>query len=246
MSSLKEEVALITGANRGIGKSLVAHALKLGVGRVYATSRTEAGLDDLKAAFGDSVKTLLLDLERPDTIRAAAAQAGDTTFVINNAGILDSADALDEHAVRSLEKQLLVNTTGLLHVAQAFAPVLKANGGGALAQLNSVVSIQSLPGAATYSASKAASYSLTLALRQELGAQGTHVISVHPGPIATDMAREAGIHHLGESPEAVSEAVFRALQEKTFHVFPDSVAQQVWQQYESYAASLNEGLALPA
>ena len=112
-----------------------------------------------------------------------------------------------------------MNVIGLTRVAQAFAPVLKANGGGAFAQLNSVASVKSFADFATYSASKAASYSITQALRDKLAEQQTHVISVHPGPIATDMANQAGLGEIAESPSLVADLMIDHPRVTAFSVF---------------------------
>ncbi len=88
-------------------------------------------------------------------------------------------------------------------------------------QLNSVVSIKCFSDSATYCASKAASYSITQSLRDVLSKQGTLVVSVHPGPIATDMANAAGFGDVAESPSVVAEAIVTALANGDFHVFPD-------------------------
>ena len=113
-----------------------------------------------------------------------------------------------------------MNVSGLVRIAQAFAPVLKKNGGGALIQLNSLASIKCFAPFATYSASKAAAYSITQALRDILKEQGTTVVSVHPGPIATDMADTAGIGEIAEPPSIVADSILEALDKGEFHAFP--------------------------
>ncbi|MGB3614935.1 MAG: SDR family NAD(P)-dependent oxidoreductase, partial [Elainellaceae cyanobacterium] len=124
--------------------------------------------------------------------------------------------------------------------------VLKANGGGVFAQLNSVVSMKTFSNFATYSASKAAAYSITQALRELLADQGTIVLSVHPGPIATDMGDEAGLTEIAEPPTLVADGIIAALKAGNFHVFPDSMAKQIGGAYASFAtnvveASMTEG-----
>ena len=139
-----------------------------------------------------------------------------------------------------MKAEFEVNVLGLMRMARAFAPVLAANGGGAFVQLNSVVSIKSFPDFATYCASKAASYSITQSLRAVLGKQGTQVVSVHPGPIATDMASDAGLQDVAEPPSIVVEAIVSALASGEFHAFPDSMAQGLWKAYEGFARSVVE------
>lgn len=240
MSQLANEVVFITGANRGIGKAILTEAIHRGSRKVYAAVRDPKSVDSLVAEFGDKVVPVQVDLSKPETVKKAAELASDATVVINNAGALTTTTALDEDVVSSLEYLIDINVSGLLRVAQAFAPVLQKNGGGALAQINSVVSIKAFPEFATYSASKAASYSITQALREQLKPQGTHVISVHPGPIATDMGDEAGLTAIAEPPSVVAEALFDALERKEFHVFPDTMAKSFWQPYSVYAQNVLE------
>jgi NAD(P)-dependent dehydrogenase (short-subunit alcohol dehydrogenase family) len=232
--------ALVTGANRGIGKVIVETLLKHGAAKVYAAVRDVDSARPLADAHGSQVVPLELDLTRPDTIERAAATAADATLVINNAGILRTCEVLDPHAVEALQSELEVNVYGLLRMAQSFAPVLKANGGGAFVQLNSVVSMKCFPDFATYCASKAAAYSLTQALHFALQEQGTQVLSVHPGPIDTDMGREAGLEEMAAPPEQVGESLVSALKSGVLHAFPDPMAQQIGGAYRSFAENIVE------
>ena len=231
---------LITGANRGIGKTILESVLTHGATKVYAAVRDVSTVLPLVEAYGDKVVPLAINLSQPETIKAAAQTAHDVDIVINNAGVLKTAGALDAHSIESLEFEFDVNVFGFLRVARAFAPVLKANGGGALVQLNSVVSVKSFANFATYSASKAASYSLTQALRDSLSEQGTHVLSVHPGPIATDMGEASGLIEIAEPPSVVSEALIEGLENETFHVFPDTMAKQFEGAYKGFAEAIVE------
>lgn len=236
------KTALVTGANRGIGKMILESMLKHGAAKVYAGVRTAGSAQPLVEEHGDKVAEVVVDYNKPETFTAAAAAAADVDVVVNNAGILKQATPLDEGAIDTLRQELEVNVYGLLRFAQAFAPVLKANGAGkqnatALVQLNSVASLKSFPAFATYCASKAASYSLTQALRDELSAQGTAVLSVHPGPIATDMGSDAGFDE-ADPPEMVAEAVVAALAAGDFHAFPDSMAKRFADAYAGFAENI--------
>lgn len=237
---IQDKTVLITGANRGIGKAIVIAALERGASKVYAAVRTLASAQPLVEEFGERVVPIRLDLAEPQSIRDAADEASDVDVVVNNAGVLKSASVLSDDALESLEFEFDINTKGLIRIAQAFAPVLKANGGGALVQLNSVVSIKTFSQFATYSASKAASYAITQSLKEELGEQGTQVVSVHPGPIATDMGRDAGFEDNAESPSVVADALFDGLADGSFHVFPDTMAKQFWQGFSGYAEAFVE------
>jgi NAD(P)-dependent dehydrogenase (short-subunit alcohol dehydrogenase family) len=234
------KTVLITGANRGIGKSLVDTFVAHGAGKVYAAVRGLDSAAPLVAEHGELVVPVAIDLGDPASISAAAAAAPDVDIVINNAGVLTTTMPLDENAISSLEFELKINLFGLIHMAQAFAPVLAANGGGAFVQINSVVSMKSFANFSTYSASKAAAYSMTQALRDVLGEGGTRVLSVHPGPIATDMGDSAGLTEIAEPASLVGEAVVEALASGAFHVWPDTMAKQIGAAYQSFAENVVE------
>jgi short-subunit dehydrogenase len=209
-----------------------------GAAKVYAAVRSLDSASLLVKAHGDRVVPIQIELTRPETIIAAAKKAEDVQVVVNCAGVLRNATPLADHAIEALEFETNVNVFGLMRMAHAFAPALKANGGGAFVQLNSVASIKCFSDFATYSASKAAAYSITQALRETLGEQGTVVLSLHPGPIATDMANAAGLGEIAEPPSVVADAIVAALRTGDFHIFPDSMAQKIWGAYESFAENI--------
>ncbi|MGB5621425.1 MAG: SDR family oxidoreductase [Gammaproteobacteria bacterium] len=237
---IKDKVILITGANRGIGRALVDGFIEHGAAKVYAAVRTLDSAAPLVEQHGEKVVPVRVDLTDPPSITAAAQLATDVDVVINNAGVLQTVSALDPKAVELMDYEMQVNVYGLMRVAQAFAPALKANGGGALVQLNSVASLRAFAGFATYCASKAAAYSITQALRESLAEQGTVVLSVHPGPIATDMGDSAGFQEIAEPPALVVDSVIEALRAGDFHTFPDSMAKQVGGVYQGFAENVIE------
>jgi len=237
---MKGKTALVTGANRGIGKAIVESFLNNGATKVYAAVRTLDTASPLVQQYGDKVMPIQIDLDKPETIAAAAITAKDVQVMVNNAGVLCTSTPLADKAIDSLSYEMKINVFGLIRMAQAFAPVLKANGGGAFVQLNSVVSIKCFSNFATYSASKAAAYSITQALRELLGQQGTAVLSVHPGPIATDMATAAGLAETAEPPSLVADGIVAALKAGDFHLFPDSMAKQIGGAYQSFAENIVE------
>ncbi|NET50157.1 MAG: SDR family oxidoreductase [Merismopedia sp. SIO2A8] len=239
---ITNKTVLVTGANRGIGRVLVESFLAHGAAKVYAAVRRIESVESLVARYGEKVVPLYLDLGNPYSIVAAAQLAHDVEMVVNNAGVLKTATPLSQDAIAALEYEMDINVYGVIRMAQAFAPVLKANGGGVFAQLNSVVSMKSFSSFATYSASKAAAYSLTQALRELLDEQGTQVLSVHPGPIATDMGDAAGLTPIAQSPTLVADGILQALEDGVFHVFPDSMAQQIGGAYQSFATNVVEAV----
>ncbi|WP_353932572.1 SDR family oxidoreductase [Okeanomitos corallinicola TIOX110] len=237
---INNKIVLVTGANRGIGKAIVESFLEHGAKKVYAAVRNLETAIPLVEKYSDKVIPVYVDLADPQSITAAAQVAQDVEIVVNNAGVFNPTSLLDENAIASLEFQLNINVYGLIRIAQAFAPILKANGGGVFAQLNSVVSIKTFSNFATYSASKAASYSITQTLRELLSEQGTIVLSIHPGPIATDMGDAAGLTEIAEPPTLVAEAMIAALKAGDFHVFPDTMAKQIGGAYQSFAENVVE------
>ena len=237
--TVENKVALVTGANRGIGKAIVDALVDAGASKVYAAVRDTASAHALVEQHGEKVVPVQMDLSDPASVQAAAGVASDVTLVVNNAGVLRTATPLDQAAFEALDFEIDVNVKGLMRVAQAFGPLLASNGGGALVQLNSVASMLNFAPFSTYSASKAASYSITQGLRSLWAESGVEVVSVHPGPIATDMADAAGLEG-GEPPKVVAESILNALANGSFHAFPDSMARQIGEAYQGYADSVIE------
>ena len=238
--NIKDKTILVTGANRGIGKAIVESFIEHGAAKVYAAVRNLDSISPLIEQYGDLVVPIQVDLGNPQSIEAAAQTAKDVQVVVNNAGVFQAVSPLAINAIASLEFQISINVYGLIYMAQAFAPVLKANGGGVFAQINSVASLKSFSNSATYCASKAAAYSITQALRELFREQGTLVLSVHPGPIATDMGDAAGLTEVAQSPALVADGMIEALQAGDFHVFPDLMAKQMGGAYKSFAENVVE------
>lgn len=233
---IKDKITLVTGANRGIGAAIVTSFVKHGAKKVYAAVRDVKKAEALVEKFGDVVVPVVVDLSKAETIKELAETANDVEIVVNNAGVLRSAEPLSDNVEEDLNYELNVNVFGLLRMAKAFIPVLENNGGGAFVQLNSVASIKNFTPITTYSASKAAAYSITQGLRNTVP-DNISILSVHPGPILTDMAKDAGMEEMGAPAESVSEGIVSALQAGDFHLFPDVMAKDFEAAYKSYADS---------
>ena len=236
---ISNKITLVTGANRGIGKAIVESFLQHGAFKVYAGVRSLDKAEALIAEFGEKVVPIEIDYENPASIKAAAEIADDVQVVVSNAGVLIGAGVMDEDVIDQFQTELNINVYGLIRMAQAFAPVLKRNGGGAFVQINSIASLSSFP-RATYPASKAAAYSFTQALRPIFKEQGTATLSVHPGPILTDMAISSGFAEDSDLPCVVSEGIVTSLKEGKFHHFPDRMAKDFENAYRQFAEEIIE------
>jgi NAD(P)-dependent dehydrogenase (short-subunit alcohol dehydrogenase family) len=177
-------IALVTGANRGIGRAFVEELLKRGAAKIYVAARDTASLCDLVRDGDRRLVPLPLDVTDPDQVAAAASVAKDVTLLINNAGYAAFEGTISAPDLEDARREMEVNYFGPLALTRAFAPVLS---GGTVLNMLSMLSLVTLPLAGSYSASKAAGLSLTRSLRAELAAQGTQVIGVLAVQTDTDM-----------------------------------------------------------
>ncbi|MGH1485208.1 MAG: SDR family oxidoreductase [Cellvibrionaceae bacterium] len=237
---INNKVALVTGANRGIGKSIVDSFIVHGAKKVYLAVRDIDSTAEIVKQYGNKVIPLQVDVANKQSIEALSKQATDVEIVVNNAGVLVAANPLSDNVEDAFTKELNVNAFGLLRIANAFSPIIEKNGGGAFVQLNSVASIKNFGDFTTYSASKAATYSITQGLKEQLTPKNIQVLSVHPGPIATNMANDAGLSEIAEPTSVVSEGIVSSLKSGQFHLFPDTMAKQFEAAYQSYAENIIE------
>jgi NAD(P)-dependent dehydrogenase (short-subunit alcohol dehydrogenase family) len=218
---IENSVALVTGANRGLGLAFTRALVAGGARKVYAAARDPASIRQ------EGVEAIRLDVTKPAEIEAAARSLGDVTLVINNAGILRGSGFLGDDGLLAARAELETNFFGPLIVARAFAPVLAKNGGGAIVNVLSALSWVSFPTSSTYSASKAAAWSLSNGLRHELRAQGTQVLALHVGFMDTDMVRHVTAPKT--RPEDVVAQTLDALEAGKAEVLADEVSRRIKQ-----------------
>jgi NAD(P)-dependent dehydrogenase (short-subunit alcohol dehydrogenase family) len=175
-------VALVTGANRGLGRAYARELVSRGAARVYGAARDPAAVTD------PGVRPIALDITDPERVGQVAQQCADVTLLVNNAGVMKASTFIDAPNLDAARLEMETNYFGTLSMCRAFAPVLAANGGGAIVNMLSVTSFYTNPFNASYGASKAAAWSLTNGIRLELHHRGTLVVGVHAGFIDTDMA----------------------------------------------------------
>ncbi len=180
--------ALVTGANRGIGLGFVEELLEQGAARIYAAARTDTDAATLSAMGGGLVTGLVLDVTRPEQVAAAAAACGTVSLLINNAGAFNRQTLMRAPDMGSMRQEMEVNFFGLVSMCRAFAPVLGANGGGAIVNVLSAGAIVPVPEMGGYSPSKFAARAAGDCIRAELAGQGTAVTSLIVGSVDTRMA----------------------------------------------------------
>jgi NAD(P)-dependent dehydrogenase (short-subunit alcohol dehydrogenase family) len=217
MPTLNGSVVLVTGANGGIGTHLVQQALARGATKVYATARTPKEWDD------DRIVALPLDVTDTASIEAAVAAASDTTVLINNAGVTPPSASLLDVTEADIRANMETNFFGPLLLARAFAPVLDGQPGAVLVDVHSVASWYGFGG--IYSASKAALWAATNALRLELAPRGIHVVGVHMGFVDTPMAAYASGPKL--EPADLVAQVYDAVEAGEYEVIGDALTARV-------------------
>lgn len=217
---IENAVVLVTGANRGIGLAFVSELLARGARKVYAAARDPSSL-----APQPGVQALRLDVNNPEDVAAAATLASDVTLVINNAGIAQPGGFMSADSEEVMRRIFETNVFGVLRVSKAFAPVLQANGGGALLNVLSVASWVNGGELAAYSASKSAAWSLTNALRHELAAQKTQVLGLHMAYVDTDLTR--GFDVPKTSPVQIVRRALDGLEAGADEVLADELTQHV-------------------
>jgi len=218
---IENSVAFVTGANRGLGLALVHALLAKGARKVYA------GVRDPASIALPGVIAVQLDVTDPAQVAAAAAACGDVDLLINNAGIAQLGDYMDDDAIARAEAMFATNVFGVVRMSQAFTPILRAHGGGALVNILSVASWVNAAPLSLYAASKSAAWGFTNGLRTALAAQGTLVTGVHVGFMDTDMTD--GIDLPKSAPAAVAATILAGIEAGLTEVVADDISAMVKQ-----------------
>lgn len=217
---LDNKIVFVSGTNRGIGKAIVDALLKRKVTKVYAAARK---IDQL-AWKDDRVVPIELDITSSQQIKQSVARAQDINVLINNAGSLSGGSVLTA-TEPDIIRDMQVNYFGTLNMIRAFEPVIEKNGPGSIVNLSSVVGLASMSQAAGYSASKAAVFSASQALRAELKSKNISVHTVFPGPIDTDMARDFNFPKT--SSEVAAENIIKGIEAGNEDIFPDPFSVEI-------------------
>jgi NAD(P)-dependent dehydrogenase (short-subunit alcohol dehydrogenase family) len=206
-------VALVTGAGRGLGRAYARELVSRGAAKVYGAARNPAAITD------PGTTPVALDITDPARVAEVARECADVSLLVNNAGVMQASTFINAPNLDAARLEMDTNYFGMLSMCRAFAPVLGANGGGAIVNMLSVTSFYSNPLNASYGASKTAAWSLTNGIRTELAHQRTLVVAVHAGFIDTDMAALVDAPKI--SPESVAQQAFDAVEAGQIEVLAD-------------------------
>ena len=244
--NIQDSVAFVTGTNKpnGIGRAIVDALLAHGASKVYATARHASQLDDLVAQSNCQVVAVELDVTDLEAVEKLAELYPDVTLVVNNAGYLGATSSIGD--IDTIKAEMAINYFAPLAIGKAFSTIF-ANAlsnesdvnATALVNVNSIASFVNFSAGGTYSASKAASHSLTQAQRRDL--KNTLVIGVYPGPIDTDMAD--GINMEKTPPSAVASAIVDALSKGSEDIFPDPTAVYLHESWQDDAKAVELQMA---
>ena len=220
------KVALVTGANRGIGEGFVKTLLEAGVSTIYAAARDVSNLDTLVSINPDVIKPVQLDVTRSEQIKALTQTIQTIDILVNNAGIINPAINSAHDAVDFARQEMDVNLFGPMQLTSVLLPALRQSAQGAIINVSSIAGISNFPSIGTYSITKAAMHSYTQGLRADLADSNISVLGVYPGPIDTRMAE--GFEMDKPAPEQVAIKSFECLSNGKTDVFPDDFSTQMY------------------
>jgi NAD(P)-dependent dehydrogenase (short-subunit alcohol dehydrogenase family) len=232
---IQNSVAVVTGANRGLGRHLAAELVKRGA-KVYAGARNPDSIDL------PDVVPLRIDITDPESVAAAAAVASDATLLINNAGIDTRAELLDGD-LGKIRLEMETHYFGTLQMARAFAPVIEANGGGGVLNVLSRLSWVHVAPHEAYAAAKAASWAMTNVLRLRLAPKGIQVTALHVGYMDTDLV--ADIDAPKGDAAVVAALALDGVQAGAYEVVADEVSKNVRARLSADVTVLYPQLTVP-
>ncbi len=237
---IRDSIALVTGANRGLGRALVAALLDGGAAKVYAGARDVSALDEPVATGRGRVVPVKLDITRADQVTDAAATCADASLVINNAGINRQRGLLAASSIDDARAEFETNYLGTLAMCRAFAPQLRRHR-GALVNVLSILAKACLPAMGSLCASKAAGLRLTEGVRAELAADGVLVVAVMTGAVDTDMSRD--FDGPKSAPAEVASAILAAVERGDEEVHVGEMAAWINEGLRSGPKDLEKALA---
>jgi short-subunit dehydrogenase len=244
--NIEGAIALVTGANGGIGKHYIEALQAAGAARIYAGARNPDSLAEIASTDPERIIPVQLDIVDSESVRVAATKCQDVTLLINNAGIAKYQGLIAATDLSSARAEMEVNYFGTLEMCRAFAPILKTNGGGAIVNMQSILALVNFPKNGGYSASRAASLSMTQGIRAELAAQGTLVIAVLPATVDTKMSKNDPPPKV--APAEVARVALQSVMDGAEEVYPGEQATEMAAQLLEDPKALEKWMAtmLPA
>ncbi len=221
--------ALVSGANRGLGKAIVEQLIERGASKIYAGSRKVENLTELVAKYGDKIIPVGLDVTQQASIDQVTSQIDQLDVLINNAGRMSPGTLLSNSAVDSLKDNLDVNVWGLLRLSNAVRDHFTADNPTAIINIISVAGFANMPSLGTYSVSKAAVHSVTQGMRGEMASKNTQVIGVYPGPMDTDMVDGWDLEKVNTT--IVAQNILDGLEAGVDDIFPDNQSHAIGSLY---------------
>lgn len=214
---ISEQVAFVTGANRGFGRHLTLELLSRGA-KVYAGARNPETIDI------PGVTPVKLDITNPQEVAAAAIFAKDVTILINNAGSSTGASLLNDD-VEKIHLEFDTHFFGTLSMVRTFAPILEKNGGGSILNVLSALSWFSSGTVGAYSAAKAAEWALTNDLRLNLYPHNIRVAGLHVGFMETDMTNSLEVPK--SNPADIAKITVDGIESGSFEIIADDDSRKI-------------------
>ncbi len=239
--SVKDKIALVTGANRGIGEGFVKTLLEQGAKKIYAAVRDTDNLKSILALNPGVIEPVLLDVTKTEHIKALGGKIPALDILVNNAGIANACGSTSDNAVEIARLEMETNLFGPMQITLELLPLLKKSEQAAIINLSSIAGISNFPALGPYSTTKAAMHSYTQGLRVELAGTNIQVVGVYPGPIDTRMAE--GFDMEKAKPEQVAQRTFAALAEGNVDVLPDDFSEQMYATFLEHPHNLESAFA---
>ena len=214
---LTNKIALVTGANGGLGVAIVKELLEKGIGKIYCGVKSlEKGkyLEELS----DKISIIDLDLSNIIMLENNLSNLENIDLLINNAGVNSGKRVFDDE-----NRDFTINVLGTLKVTQLLSN--KINKDGAIVNITSILALCNLPIMGLYCASKSALHSLTQAMRAEMTSKDIQLLEVLPGPIDTKMTPDESMPKA--SPKDIAVEIIKGLQTNQEEVYPDDFSKSV-------------------
>jgi len=239
--TIQGKTALVTGANRGIGKAIVEALIAQGAKRIYAAARDIESLQALVTQAPEVIVPVQLDVTKAGDIANIVTLVGQLDILINNAGIATGSDFSGAASLAIATDEMATNYFGVISLTHALLPILHKSNGAAVINVSSIAGIANFPTLGPYSASKAAVHSFTQGLRAEVRKANIAVVGVYPGPVATRMTE--GFEMDKAAPADVANAVLTGLKNGEEDVFPDAFSQAMYQVFLQSPKQLEQQFA---